>query len=509
MLTPAGSSSSQYIQPDYLSPLPTTMDSKRSPLALLAQTCSQIGADPLPPAPKSSSSADKVKKEPTAVEASGKTSRSPPAAVAKNQPREEKIHSDEASSTKPGFKSPVATSSHSASKTTLTHSTTSMLSSSTSTSTAATDAMKLMESQRTAMEQMQSLPKDVPLGTYRPPVHASVYSAMSSPYPGLDANAVAALGLGAFRHPYPHLGAMAGYPPVSLGLGLPGYPPSLNYSRLPKSVVDPISAVCRDPYCGIGCSSSGLPNSAAPIPSATPSTGGYPADCTQCDHPKVTAATPPSSSSSTASSFSPTGSATNNTPKPYVCNWIAGDNYCGKRFGSSDELLQHLRSHTSLSVPVSSSSSSATSATATSESSVGGVSPSSYTSAMLNPALHPHSHLFAAQAASSAAVLHRGGYPTPPLSPLSMARYHPYSKAPAPPAPASNALLSMSQNPLAALGVGSLGNLGAMGVHNPLSLSPYAAAAAAAAAGHPGLGAYYSHPAYSLYSQRLGAGVLP
>ncbi|KAH8378155.1 hypothetical protein KR093_009734 [Drosophila rubida] len=35
----------QYLQPDYLAPLPTTMDAKKSPLALLAQTCSQIGAD--------------------------------------------------------------------------------------------------------------------------------------------------------------------------------------------------------------------------------------------------------------------------------------------------------------------------------------------------------------------------------------------------------------------------------------------------------------------------------
>lgn len=33
--------------------------------------------------------------------------------------------------------------------------------------------------------------------------------------------------------------------------------------------------------------------------------------------------------------------------RPYVCSWTAGGSYCGKNFSTSDELLQHLKSHTS------------------------------------------------------------------------------------------------------------------------------------------------------------------
>ena len=192
----------------------------------------------------------------------------------------------------------------------------------------------------------------------------------------------------------------------------------------------------------------------------------------------------------TSSAVDPTGSL-----RPYVCNWISADHYCGKRFTSSEELLQHLRTHTSLSssVPVVTSSA------------VGGGEPLSSPSyqhhhQLLNPSLHPHSaHLLAALAAAAAA-LHRT-YPTPPLSPLSMARYHPYGSGgkhlatvspaaaavqqPSPTQPPNNNSSNSNASPLLSL-------------HHP-----YAAAASLA-------GYYPTHP-YSLYSQRMlaGAGVLP
>lgn len=75
------------------------------------------------------------------------------------------------------------------------------------------------------------------------------------------------------------------------------------------------------------------------------------------------------------------------------CNWVGPDSsYCGKRFAASDDLFQHLRSeHTGNAIP----------------------------DALLNAS--------SASTNSLLAALPRA-YPTPPLSPLSSARYHPYNK---------------------------------------------------------------------------------
>jgi len=520
MLTPGGSQ--QYIQPDYLSPLPTTLDAKRSPLALLAQTCSQIGADPAPAASAGGKiSAEKngssiAKKESSSTE-SGKSSKTPPASVMKHERREESTKPSEESHTsvtKSGFKSPGVHSSSTSGKSGSHHhhhghrtsssptsSANSITSSAPEPTRTATDTAKLLESHRAALDALQGLPKDIPLGTYRS--HFPPMSGLPS-YGGIDAATAAALGLGvpgAFRHPYPPMGGIPGYPPVSLGLGLAGYQ-ALNYGRMKTAGSESLMSgmpVCRDPYC-TGCPSSMLAMASAspgsiPAAAATPSAaaGVCPAGCTQCDHQKLAGGIPSSSTTTTTptstSPFSP--SSGSNTARPYVCNWIAGDNYCGKRFTSSEELLQHLRTHTSLAVPAGSDSPAVSSAY----------------SSLLNPALHPHSHLLA-----SSSAMHRT-YPTPPLSPLSMARYHPYSKAQSasalpsplstPPNPMGNPLLSLSSQSQ----LGSLNPLAALSGHN--HLSAYAVAAAnTPLASHPTLGAYYSHP-YSLYSQRLGAGVLP
>lgn len=159
--------------------------------------------------------------------------------------------------------------------------------------------------------------------------------------------------------------------------------PYLNYARLkgadPASMMSP---VCRDPYC-TGCPlSPHIMNKATGQP--------CPAGCTQCDHAN-SKSYQSHSTAAAAYAHAQLAALAAASQLPYVCSWIGGDTaYCGKRFGTSDELFQHLRTHTA-SMPES----------------------------MLNAAaagLPPTHPLF------------QRTYPTPPLSPLSTARYHPYSK---------------------------------------------------------------------------------
>lgn len=162
--------------------------------------------------------------------------------------------------------------------------------------------------------------------------------------------------------------------------------PYLNYAnRMKMSGANGTESLgCRDPFC-TGCS---LTQTQHPI-------GKCPSGCTQCE----SSASSASKSSyahqmSQAFAHAQLAALAAASQMPYICNWIGGDAaYCGKRFSTSDDLLQHLRTHTA-SMPESMSS-------------------------MLNPATAglPPTH-----------PLLQRTYPTPPLSPLSGSRYHPYSK---------------------------------------------------------------------------------
>lgn len=258
--------------------------------------------------------------------------------------------------------------------------------------------------------------KDSPLVAFKPSaLSTGIGSGLNGPLgslcypPGLEQTNPA------FRPPFPgapytsqHAGMFAGgYPGTTAG-------PYLSYARVKTpSGGEALVPVCKDPYC-TGCQFS-LQNQQLLMSGAT---GPCPSGCTQCDHQKYNLAmamslVPPSHVASSSLAYSQLG-------RPYVCNWIAGDTYCGKRFVTSDELLQHLRTHTS--------GSDANSAVTSSASS-----------------LLSHHPLF------SSASLHRSGYPNPPLSPLSAVRYHPYGKPTLP--------SSLSASPYSAF--------------NPTALGPY------------------------------------
>lgn len=207
--------------------------------------------------------------------------------------------------------------------------------------------------------------------------------------------------------------------------------PYLNYARMKaaSNASDAIMGICRDPYC-TGCAlSSHVMNKNGG--------SGCPAGCTQCDHPGSKTSYSSASSAAQVYAHAQLAALAAASQMPYVCNWIAGDsNYCGKRFATSEELFQHLRTQHTGSL----SESMLNSAVAASAASAG------------LPPTHP---------------LYQRTYPTPPLSPLSAGRYHPYSKPPVLPS---------------SLGASSLAGL----------LPP-----------HPSLAPYFSP--YSLYGPRLGS----
>ncbi|XP_046742298.1 zinc finger protein Elbow [Diprion similis] len=440
------SSANQYLRPEYLTPLPTTLDAKKSPLALLAQTCSQIGADPpsskslLAPldksaslkAPKSdhhqqqrekSSPSTTSAPEPSSVRSSFKPYESclgrEKASSPEEQQRAPSSHSSSGRARTPGSGGKRCSSNQSAS------SARAATPQGRKTATPGGEAARSSPSGRSGPAEAQAAAsspapsgkpayspagvlaltdpalKDLPLGTFKTGAGPPSTSAAYMGYPGQLPIDVMASSLMSQHHAA-----------LKSSLGNP----YLGYARMKTaSGADALVPVCRDPYCtGCQLNSQLLATSVA---SKIPTTSaGCPAGCAQCDHKSG-----PASPYGPLGSHGPVAAAYAHaqlaalaaaSQLPYVCNWIAGDGaYCGKRFSSSDELLQHLRSHTSVSGDPAAALS------------------------LLSPHGLPPSHPLLSRT-----------YPTPPLSPLATARYHPYGK-PSPLMPPSLSSLGIPMPP--------------------------------------------------------------
>lgn len=509
------SSANQYLRPEYLTPLPTTLDAKKSPLALLAQTCSQIGADPpsskslLSSLDKSSSNRSsktaeqsREKSSPsvttsvtvaTPMSESTKTSFKPyesclgrEKASTPDEPRSASSHSTSGRSRTPGSSGKRCPSNQSAASTRAvtpqSRKTSTPNGEVTRDSPVSRGSAPLIPSSgaeiATASQPTVSSPslqakpayspagvlamtdpsiKDLPLGTFKPGVSLPVST--SAAYLGYNPGQLPIDVMASSFMSQHH---------AALKNGLVAANPYLGYARLKTTAgpVDSLMPICRDPYCtgcqlnshllsssaattaaAVACLANGkLPSGANVTP--TPCAAG----CTQCDHKPGNVS--PYASLGAASAVYVHAQAhlaalAAGTQFPYVCNWIAGDAaFCGKRFATSEELLQHLRTHTSVS----------TSGAVT--------DPANAAAALslLSPVGLPPTH-----------PLFSRSYPTPPLSPLATARYHPYGK-PSPLLPPSLSSLGLPLPP------------------PPPPPHPHATA---------GLPPYFSP--YSLYGPRLGA----
>ena len=234
--------------------------------------------------------------------------------------------------------------------------------------------------------------------------------------------------------------------------GLPGYPSSLTAHGGCHS------PVCRDPFCrDPTCPTANYNAYLARLSSASAGgAAGLPPgylellEAYKMYSPAAAAASlpglaPPPPPPTTTAGMGPGG--------PYICNWMNGRDYCGKRYTNAEELLVHLKTHTNLSV---------------SDSHLVNSSQASLSAA--------YSSLFAANngaAAAAAAASLRGPYPSA-LS-LAASRYSPYGKPGYPsPLPPSLSGLGMPGAPPQHALPPSLGGLphylSSLGATNPLSL---------------------------------------
>uniref|UniRef100_A0A3B4BMA0 C2H2-type domain-containing protein n=1 Tax=Periophthalmus magnuspinnatus TaxID=409849 RepID=A0A3B4BMA0_9GOBI len=363
----------EYLQPLTSAPVSIELDAKKSPLALLAQTCSQIGKPDPPSSSKLSSlsSGSLGDKESSGRSKSGEQHHSPedkssfkPYSKSSGESRKDVIVTK--SSSEKSFRLPNgSTNSSSASCPPFpphARSPEQPASDSSNSSTQLANSSHVRASANSSNASSASSPrpesKSDPQASSQPGLGSGHIAPVSPFKPG---HSVFPLPPASMGYHGSVIGAYAGYPSQfvpgldptksSLGLGLPGKHPSSSplTGASPPSLMQ---GLCRDPYCltypnghhlgGSNC------NSCVHDPSSMKSSFPlvYPSHHLHSLHSGAL------SSSSTPGSLSHPlytyGFMLPNDPLPHACNWVSVGGPCDKRFATSEELLAHLRTHTAL-----------------------------------------------------------------------------------------------------------------------------------------------------------------
>ncbi|XP_053548109.1 zinc finger protein 503 [Bombina bombina] len=381
--------SGHILHPEYLQPLPSTpvspieLDAKKSPLALLAQTCSQIGKpDPTPSklssVTGSSSSSEKEQKSgPLKLSDIGNEDKSSFKPYSKQSDKKESSSGD-----KSGFRVPSAACPPFTPRTGSPGSPrTPPLSANPKSPNECAEKKDADQCPKSAGQEGGAhgrLSVDLPQAHNEGSSGCKSISAAPSPTPpssSSSSNSVLGSGLVAPVSPYkpghtvfplPPAGmsypgtlasAYAGYAPQFLAHGVsldPSKGNSLVGAQLgtlgcsgksaasspltgasPPSVMT--ASLCRDPYClSYHCASQlgASANCGHDLKSGYPLM--YPSHALHGVSPPSLQGHP----------LYPYGFMLPNDPQPHVCNWVSATGPCDKRFSSSEELLGHLRTHT-------------------------------------------------------------------------------------------------------------------------------------------------------------------